>query len=1227
MTNAIARFELRYHLKQPLFYILTALFFLLTFSAVTSDAVVIGGGVGNVNRNAPFVIMQFLLVMSVFGVLTTTAFVANAVHRDFELGTDALFFSSPIRLWQYLVGRFLGSFAVGVMVYLGVVLAIMIGSLMPWIDKERLGPFALKPYVFSLFFIVVPTLFLIGAIFFSVAALTRSMMATYSSVVAFFVLYFVSRALMRDIENERIVSVLDPFGVSSFFLATRYWTVFQKNTQILPMGGPFLLNRILWVAIGLLVLGITLWKFDPTKSFRAPKSARNLGGGEPAPLPDSSPSARLGMTQTFGRAASLRQYLATTRIETKAVIKSIPFVIIVLLGVFNIWGNSVAVGRAFGTPLYPVTAVMVRVINNAFALFAVIIAAFYAGDLVFRERTLRLNEVTDAMPVPTWVLWAAKLTALAIISAISIAVAMLTTLTIQTAKGFHHYELGVYGKGLVLEIAPIVLLLAGLAFTLQILLNNKYLGFFGMLLYVVLDSALPALNLEHRLYSFASTPPGDYSDMNGWGHFVIPRLVFFTYWMLFTAMLIVAGHLFWVRGTDAAFRQRVRAARARLSGPAAAALAFCLLAFVATGCYIYYNTNVLNEYRTTKDSERRQADAEKKYKKFQGLPQPRITAVKADVDLDPERRALDIRGVYTIVNKTAKPIADVHVTYNSDLAVADVTIPGAKIRSDDKQAGYRMYTLAQPLAPGATLPMSFHMRYAARGFVNGQSNTNVVENGTFINNFGYFPHLGYNEHIELEDRNKRRKYGLAPIERMKPQSDLQARMNNQISREADWIDLDTTVSTSPDQIALAPGYLQRTWTANGRRYFHYKTTSPILAFWSYLSARYAVKRDTWSPLPSGEGGRRPGEGHESGEKLRPSSAASPHLLPEGEGPVAIEIYYDPKHPYNVDRMIYAVKKSLDYYTRNFSPYQHKQVRILEFPRYSTFAQSFPNTIPFSEGIGFIADLRDKEQIDYVFYVTAHEVAHQWWAHQVIGGNVQGATMLVETMAQYSALMVMEKEYGREKMEKFLRYELDRYLRDRGDELVKEMPLSQVENQPYIHYRKGSLVMYALRDYIGEERVNAALRKFIRDHAFSGPPYTTAGELVRDFREVTPPEYQSVVTDLFEGIVLYDNQTREATATKRADGKYVVKLTVASTKLRSDAKGEEKPVPIDDWIDIGVFAAGKKENLGKPLFMEKRHITKPIESFEIVVSEKPARAGIDPYHKLIDRNPKDNTKSL
>ena len=1184
MFRAITTFELKYHLKGPLFYILLLVYFLMSFFAIASDVVTIGGSIGNVHRNAPYVIMQILLIMSVFGVLTTTAFVANSIHRDFELGTDSLFFSAPIRKGAYIGGRFLGSFAVAAMVYLGVAIAIIAGSMMPWLDKEQLGAFALWPYVFSFLAIVIPNLLLAGAIFFSVAALTRSLMATYASVIAFFVAYFVSGALLGDIENERLAGLLDPFGLSAFSLATRYWTVFDKNTRVLSFDGIYLWNRLLWLGVALAILAFTFWKFRFTTGVR--KSRRKVKA-EPAEIDviQRISLALPSVTQTFGGAASWRQYLASVKLESFGIFKSIPFAVMLVLAVLNVWGGSEGPGL-FGTSMYPVTREMLDVIWGNFAFFVLLMTAFYAGDLVWRERTLKLNEVRDAIPTPTWVHWTAKFTALLFTVLATLIAAIATTLVIQTAKGYHDYELLLYAKGVFGQMFTRLALLTAFAFIVQILFNQKFVGFLGVMLWFVLNRALPALDYENLLYRFGSAPPFDYSDMNGYGHFAKPIFWFYLYWAFLSAVLLMLGHLLWVRGTDTALRQRLQIARQRLRGAVPATLIVLVAAFASTGCYIYYNTHVLNRYQTTNDGEKLQAEAEKKYKRYQRIPQPRIVDVKADVDIYPERRAVFIRGSYVAVNKSGAPIRELHVMHDAQvLTTCKIDIPGARIKSDDTALGYTIYTLDQPLAPGASLPVRFATSFEARGFVNGPSNTNVVENGTFINNIGYFPSFGYSERIELQDRNDRCKYGLPPIERLKKPDDMKARMENQLARGTDWLSLDTTVSTSADQIALAPGYLQRTWTANGRRYFHYKTTAPILGFWSYLSARYQVKRDRWHGIP-------------------------------------IEIYYDSKHPYNVDRMIHGVKKSLDYFTANFSPYQHQQVRILEFPRYERFAQSFPNTIPYSESIGFIADLRDKKEIDYVFYITAHEVAHQWWAHQVIGGNVQGSTMLTETMAQYSALMVMEKEYGRAKMQKFLRYELDRYLQDRGSELVAEMPLVLVENQGYIHYRKGSLVMYALRDAIGEERVNRALAKFIRDYAWHPAPYPTATDLVRYFRAEAPPEAQELITDLFERITLYDLQTREATATKRADGKYVVKLTVASTKLRGDAKGEEKPVALGDWIDVGVLAKDDKV-----LFLEKRRITQPLQTFEIVVSEKPERAGIDPFNKMIDRNPKDNTKSL
>jgi aminopeptidase N len=420
---------------------------------------------------------------------------------------------------------------------------------------------------------------------------------------------------------------------------------------------------------------------------------------------------------------------------------------------------------------------------------------------------------------------------------------------------------------------------------------------------------------------------------------------------------------------------------------------------------------------------------------------------------------------------------------------------------------------------------------------------------------------------------------------------MRARQDNYISNDADWIDFRATVSTSADQIAIAPGYLQREWTEGGRRYFAYAMDAPILNFYSFLSARYAVKRDRWKD-------------------------------------VAIEVYYHPGHEYNLERMIAATKKSLDYYTANFGPYQHRQVRILEFPRYATFAQSFPNTIPYSESLGFIARIEGPDAIDYPFYVTAHEVAHQWWAHQVIGGNVQGSTMLSETMSQYAALMVMEKEFGRANMKRFLKYELDSYLMGRAFEQKKELPLMLVENQQYIHYNKGSLAMYALRDVLGEERLNQALARYVQAVKFQQPPYTNSVEFLSYVRAATPDSLRYVLTDLFETITLWDNRTLSATVTPLAGGRYAVDLEIQARKMRADSLGTETPVQMNDLVDIGVFAPARRgEKEGRLLYLQKHRIRSGNQRIQVEVGERPARAGVDPLHKLIDRISDDNVVGI
>jgi ABC-2 type transport system permease protein len=1194
MLGRIFAFEVRYQLRQPLFWIAAILYFLLTFGAVTTDVITIGGSIGSVNRNAPFVLMQILLVTTIlFGTFLTTAFAAGSVYRDFESQADAIFFSYPIRKAEYLFGRLSGALAVSWLVYIAVLLGVAVGGLMPWLEPERIGPFRLAPYLFSMLAFVLPNVIITGAIFFALATLTRSLLYTYAGVAAFFAAYGVSALFLGDLENRSLLALVDPFGNAAFDLVTRYWTVSEKNVGAMPLRGILLENRLLWLAVAAAFMVFTWARFRfTTVANGGRRCRRRMEVESPAGvlLPARSPAASLpDGSQQFGRSAAWSQFFRQTRIETIGSLRGAPFLVMLFVALVNVFGSIYSLDDIYGTKVYPVTQLMLRAVGGSFIPFLFIVLTFYSGDMVWRERNLRMSEILDTLPVPTWVGWASRFCALTGIILVMLAAVMLTCISFQASNGFMHFEIPLYLKGLLLVGLPQFLFYAALCLFVQVLVDNKFLGWLASSLFYIAGFILPALRLEHHLYRFGTAPEAPYSDMNGYGHFVRPLAWFYLYWGLICLGLVTVAHLLWVRGTETSFALRLRVARRRLTRPVAATLTASVLGAAAAGFFIYYNTNVLNPYRPTKTLYDRQALYEKQYRKYFRLPQPRVTDVEADVDIHPENRSVAIHGHYLLKNKTGAPIDRLHLFLNPDVSVRSLTPSGAKIETQDKDLGYRIYRLDPPLAPGAGMRVDYDLAVESNGFVNNGSRNEIVANGTFISSNLFFPHVGYSTYGELGDPNERRRRGLPPVQRFPKIDDAAARGDNYLSGEADWVSFATTVSTSPDQIAVAPGYLKREWTENGRRYFRYEMDSPIFDYFAYLSARYAVKRDHWND-------------------------------------VAIEIDYHPGHPYNVDRMIEAVKRSLDYFTANFGPYQHHQVRIVEFPRYATFAESFPNTIPFSESIGFIARLDDRpDAIDYVSYVTAHEVAHQWWAHQVMGGNVQGATLMSETMAQYSALMVMEHMMGPEKMRRFLKYELDRYLLGRGGERIEELPSYLVENQPYIHYRKGSLVMYALKDYVGEEPLNQALARYVKAVAFQQPPYTYSIEFLDFIQGAVPPEKRAILDDLFRTITLYGNKAVSATWSRRDDGKYVVRLQADTAKFRADGKGKETPVPMDDWIDVGVF--GEKDpkgpSEGRLLDLEKHHVTGSSETFEIVVDQEPRKAGIDPFNKLIDRDPDDN----
>lgn len=1189
MFLEIFRFECRYQLRSPLFLVVAGLWFLIAFLISGTEAVSVGGVGDNINLNANFAILQIQYTLTVLGLFPAVAFVAGAITRDYEAKTAQLLFATGATELSYFFGRFAGGALFAALVGVAGLLGTLAGTFMPWLDPERLGPFSAAPYLFSIWAIIIPNLLIISALFFAVAALTRSMMAAYVAALGFFIAYIVI-ANVTDQETIGLMALGDPFGMTAFAEITRYWTVFDRNFGMPEVTSTLLYNRLIWAGISTVVLLLAAWRYRFNLSPAARlKLRRKEKPGRPAP---AAHSELLAVQPAEGYGADLARFLSQLRMDVRGMIRSIPFYVLLAFGMLQVVGSTIAATtQIFGTPVYPLTGTLILFVGGSFTLAVLIIVIYYSGELVHRERQAMLHEIVDATAYPNWIMVLSKVAALWFVIACMLLVVMLTAILVQVFNDFYRFEILLYLKGLFGVLGIYYFLICVPAVLVQVLSPNKFIGMVVFLALFLGLQTLPSLGFEHYLYQYA-IPPAPYSDMNGYGHFVERLVSFSVYWGAFAGLLIVVAHLFFRRGNPGSARAQLEVAGSRWSGTVAAWTAVLAVVFVGTGAWIFYNTNVLNEYVTSDEREERQAEYEKAFKQYEDLPRPELVDLEMAVDIYPESRRLESRGRARMVNRKAAPIEVLHVTVPAPLTINEITLAGAELDQADADQGYYQYRFESPLAPGAETTLEWNLSWINEGFYNSGGTTRVVANGTFVNNTEIMPLPGYQTSRELVDNNIRREHDLPPVERAPKLGDPAHLGENQFT-VAERTAFRAVVSTAEDQIAIAPGYLQKEWLEDGRRYFAYEMDTPIWPFVSFSSARYAVAEDQWND-------------------------------------VKIEIYYHPTHDFNVSNMIESSKASLDYFTREFSPYQYQQFRILEFPRYQSFAQSFPNTIPYSEAIGFVADLRDEKRIDYVFYVTAHEMAHQWWAHQVIGANMQGATILVETLAQYSALMVMEEAFGKEKMRRFLKYELDNYLQSRGAELIEELPLNKVENQGYIHYRKGSLVMYALKDAIGEDRVNLALRNLIGKWGFRDGLFPTSMDLIAEFRTVAGPEHQDLITDLFEKIIIYDLKVTETEVVEVDEG-FEVTMTVAAAKFEADGAGAETEVPLDQVFDVAVFARDSEElgddDLPAALHFEQIRISGGEQTLSFTVSEQPGRVGIDPYVKMIDRNPDDNVKYL
>lgn len=1190
------RYELRYRFRFVSTYVYFIIFMALSFLIMNGmggafDGVEVSAGRSGEHNlvNSPLVIMMIMTVMMFLGTIIIAAIFGNSAVRDFETGSHSIFFTKPMNKVDYVLGRYCGSFITVLFILAGAVLGLYIGTLMPYLQANKIGPNHLITYVQPFMWMIIPNLIFTGMIFFGVGLLSRKIITSYIAAIILFIGYMLASMLMGDVDNLQIAAMCDPWGLIAIFSISRYWSTLESNTRLIPFWSILLANRTLWMGLGILGLLLMVkrfrfaWQQDSSKTEKKKKSRKAI-----SEMPISVDPEYMQQIK-YRYFSSFKQICHFARYEFFNIVRNLNFyVIMAIYLLFLIITATQMVGNLFGTQTHPVTTQVLDALTGNLLLFGMIVSTFYAGELIWRERVMKMDQLFDVTPHKNAVGYLSKVIAVLMMQLVFLALIIIVGLITQIANGYYRFELGLYLFELLVINYPSLINVTLVTFFFAAVIDNKYAGYLAMVIFYVFFMFGSSWGIDHNLLSFNGLMSASYSDMNGYGNFLPRFFSFKLYWFLFSAILTFVAIKFWARGMENSFRQKCSQIFAKGYDAHWRLATGFGIAFVLLAAFIFYNTNILNDYYSNRKQEKMQVQYENQYRYLNDIKQPRISEVNLNVELYPKLRFMKSSGYYWLVNRSDHPIDTLIVNYDTDIDIHKIDMRvKSKLLQDDKKFGVRIYRLEQALAVQDSLRFNFEISVRQKGFPNSGMNYKLAANGTFFNS-SYYPSFGYSDAMEVSDSNKRKKHKLPPKPRMASIDDMEERCNTYISSDSDWIRYEAVVSTDADQLAFTSGHLEKEWQSKGRNFRFFKSDTPILNFFTFVSGKYEVAKANWQDIQ-------------------------------------IEVYYDKKHPYNVDAMLKSAQSSLKYYSENYMPYPHKELRIVEVP-YVGFAQSLPTLIPFSENIGFIAkvDPDNPQDVDYPYYVTAHEIAHQWWAHILIGANVQGATMLSEAFAEYSALMVMKEKYGKDRMRRFLSYLNDSYLSGRAGETKVEQPLYLVENQQYIHYNKGSLVMYALQDYIGEEAVNKALSAFCKDHAFQKPPYPVSTDFLPYLRAVVPAQKQYLVEDMFETITLYDNRIESVKSSYDAKEKsYITTVKIKTGKARYDGLGAETKIATMDMLDIALY---EKKN-ETPLAFTTIQIADEDIEIQLKSKKKPQEAVLDPFYKLLDKKPDDNKRDI
>jgi len=451
MLGKIYSFELNSWFNRPAIFVYALL--VMAFSALmtAASAGAFDGNTASVTSlryiNSPNGILGLIMGMAVILFLLFPNVAGASIYKDYKHNVHQVMYSFPFTKRDYFFGKYLSALTVCLILTVFIAAGIMIGMNVPGVNADMVGPHRLLPYLHTYAIYVLPGTFLFSAVIFAVVTFSRNIVAGFVVMIAFYILQGIIESGLSDLDNQIYAAMADPFGMTSSLYYTKYWTISEENTSLVPFTGYVIWNRILWTAIGAFILAMSYrafefhtapkswsWKFwkKPELKSAAHKSTQALALN----LPEVKRS--FGIGQFFSSVISL------TKIDLKYILRGGPFLVISILGLMMLILMLAFGAEILQTTTWPSTSRVIGIPAATFRLFVTLLTMVYTGLIINRRTTDNIYQLEDTTNTKSLSFLTSKFVSITLMQGVLLALPIIAGIIYQISQGYYNFEIGLY---------------------------------------------------------------------------------------------------------------------------------------------------------------------------------------------------------------------------------------------------------------------------------------------------------------------------------------------------------------------------------------------------------------------------------------------------------------------------------------------------------------------------------------------------------------------------------------------------------------------------------------------------------------------------------------------------------------------------------------------------------------------------------------------------------------